>query len=239
MHVYLYQGASRRQSLIDDLNALRVTPVEIGPAFFRADLRMLNRDGHENHAFLLMAGPDLVTHVLKLRRAGCDHPIVVLREVADAEATAQVLEAGADDDVLMPARAIELRARINAVLRRVHGHSSESITLGEVTAFFDGRDPEVSGTRVKLSRKEHAIFQQLVLNARRVVSKAAIYDAVYGMSDDQPFDKVIDVYICKIRKKIGQSAESGYPYIETVHGRGYKLDAGAVDDAAMARVAAG
>ena len=70
MHVYLYQGASRRQSLIDDLNALRVTPVEIGPAFFRADLRMLNRDGHENHAFLLMAGPDLVTHVLKLRRAG-------------------------------------------------------------------------------------------------------------------------------------------------------------------------
>ncbi len=77
--------------------------------------------------------------------------------------------------------------------------------MGEVTAYFDGRDPEVAGERVKLSRREHAIFQHLALNAHRVISKAAIYDAVYGMADDQPFDKVIDVYICKIRKKIDAS----------------------------------
>ena len=55
------------------------------------------------------------------------------------------------------------------------------------------------------------------------MSKAAIYDAVYGMAEEQPFDKVIDVYICKIRKKIASAAGGGHRYIETVHGRGYKL----------------
>ena len=75
-----------------------------------------------------------------------------------------------------------------------------------------------------------------MLNAGRVVSKGAIYDAVYGMSEEQPFDKVIDVYICKIRKKIDQSAESGHNYIETVHGRGYKFaPAPEVTAAPMAR----
>jgi two-component system cell cycle response regulator CtrA len=76
---------------------------------------------------------------------------------------------------------------------------------------------------VFLSGREHAVFRQLALNASRVVSKAAIYDAVYGMAEDQPFDKVIDVYICKIRKKIASVAGGGHSYIETVHGRGYKL----------------
>ena len=231
MHVYLYSAKGRRQSLLDELNSVRMTPVEIGPQFFRGDLRLLNRAGGDSHAFLLSAGPDLIGQILKLRRAGCEHPILVLRESANAEDSAHALDAGADDDVVMPVNAVELRARINAVLRRAHGHSADSVTLGEVTAYFDGRDPEVSGQRVKLSRREHAIFQQLVLNARKVISKAAIYDAVYGMAEDQPFDKVIDVYICKIRKKIGQAAVSGHDYIETVHGRGYKLDLD--DDAAV------
>ncbi|MFC4669505.1 response regulator transcription factor [Seohaeicola nanhaiensis] len=201
-----------------------MVPIEIGPQFFRGDLRVLNRAGHETHAFLLVANPDLIAQILQLRRSGISNPILVLRAARDADNAAQALDAGADDDIVMPIRAVELKARINAVLRRAHGHAADSITIGEVTAFFDGRDPEVGGHRVKLSRREHKVFQQLVLNARKVTSKAAIYDAVYGMSDDQPFDKVIDVYICKIRKKIGQAAPSGYPYIETVHGRGYKFD---------------
>ncbi|GHF36272.1 response regulator transcription factor [Seohaeicola zhoushanensis] len=224
MHVYLYQAEGQSQQWLNDLRAERMTPTQIKPQFFRGDLRLLNRDGHEAHAFLLVANPDLITQILQLRRAGIANPILVLRPERDADNAAQALDAGADDDVVMPVRALELKARINAVLRRAHGHAADSITVGEVTAFFDGRDPEVDGQRVKLSRREHKVFQQLVLNARKVTSKAAIYDAVYGMSDDQPFDKVIDVYICKIRKKIGQAAASGHPYIETVHGRGYKFD---------------
>ena len=224
MHVYLGQADSVRRTLLDELHAARMTPVDIGPRFFDGDLRQLTREGHENHAFLLSDGPGLIRQIRKLRRAGCAHPIMVLRSAPDAENSAEALDAGADGDLVMPVRGLELKARINAILRRAHGHSADSITVGEVRAFFDGRDPEVCGQRVKLSKREHTIFQQLVLNARKVISKAAIYDAVYGMSEEQPFDKVIDVYICKIRKKIAQAAPSGHPYIETVHGRGYKLD---------------
>lgn len=224
MHVYLYQADGRAQPAPGDLRSERMTTTPIGPAFFRGDLRLLNRAGHDAHAFLLAANPDLIPQIQQLRRAGITSPVLVLRPDRDADNAAQALDAGADDDVLLPVRAVELKARINAVLRRAHGHSADHITIGEVTAFFDGRDPEIAGHRVKLSRREHKVFQQLVLNARKVTSKAAIYDAVYGMSDDQPFDKVIDVYICKIRKKIVQAAPSGHPYIETVHGRGYKFD---------------
>jgi two-component system cell cycle response regulator CtrA len=63
------------------------------------------------------------------------------------------------------------------------------------------------------------------MNSNKVISNNAIYDAVYGMSADQPFDKVIDVYICKLRKKIASAADTGAQYIETIHGRGYKLSA--------------
>ena len=224
MHVFLYQAGSRFRGLLDELNSVRMKPVEINQQFFRGDLRLLNRAGYDSHAFLLFESDEVIGQITKLRRAGCKHPVLVLSETRDSETAAQALDSGADDVVALPVEAVELKARINAVLRRAHGHSSESVTIGEVKAFFDGRDPEIAGQRVKLSQREHTIFQQLVLNARRVTSKAAIYDAVYGMSDEQPFDKVIDVYICKIRKKIGQAAPSGHQYIETVHGRGYKFD---------------
>ena len=63
----------------------------------------------------------------------------------------------------------------------------------------------------------------MALAAPRIVSKSVIYDAVYGMAEDQPFDKVIDVYICRIRKKIEEMSPSDDPHIRTVRGRGYKL----------------
>jgi two-component system cell cycle response regulator CtrA len=92
-----------------------------------------------------------------------------------------------------------------------------------LTAYFDGRDPVISGNRIKLSKREHSVFQHLALNSNKVISKDAIYDAVYGSAIEQPFDKVIDVYICKLRKKISAASSSGWQYIETVQGRGYKL----------------
>ena len=112
---------------------------------------------------------------------------------------------------------------MNSVIRRLYGHAADSIVMGELTAYFDGRDPIISGSRIKLSKREHSVFQHLALNSNKVISKDAIYDAVYGSSIDQPFDKIIDVYICKLRKKIAAASESGWQYIETVQGRGYRL----------------
>lgn len=226
MHIYLYEPrADRLNGVMSELRSARLRPVPIQSAFFHGELGLLNRSGHGDRPFLLAESPDLIDQITALRSAGCTNPILVMRDFRNSRDTAAALDAGADDDIVIPLKGIELRSRINSITRRAHGHAAESVQVGEVTAYFDGRDPEISGQVVKLSRREHAIFQQLVLNAGRVVAKGAIYDAVYGMSEDQPFDKVIDVYICKIRKKIDQSADSGHNYIETVHGRGYKFAA--------------
>ena len=226
MHIYLYEPrADRLNGLMAELRSARMKPVPIQANFFRGELGLLNRGGHEDRPFLLAESPDLLDQIAALRAAGCSNPVLVMRDFRNSRDTAAALDAGADDDIVIPVKSVELKSRINSITRRSHGHAAESVQVGEVTAYFDGRDPEISGQVVKLSRREHAIFQQLVLNAGRVVSKGAIYDAVYGMAEDQPFDKVIDVYICKIRKKLGQAAASGHQYIETVHGRGYKLDA--------------
>ncbi len=223
MHLYLFEPREERAAgLAKELRAAGITPVRITDAFFQRDLGLLNREGHDIRPLLLADGAATLDQIGKLRAAGCRNPVVVLRDFRNAAAAARMLDHGADDDVVIPLKGIELASRINSITRRSHGHAAQSVRIGEVTAYFDGRDPEVAGATVFLSGREHAVFRQLALNASRVVSKAAIYDAVYGMAEEQPFDKVIDVYICKIRKKIAQAA-GGHRYIETVQGRGYKL----------------
>jgi len=224
MHIYLYEPREdRAKGLAAELRTSGIKAVRISDSFFDGDLGLLNREGHDIRPLLLADGPATLTQIGKLRGAGCRNPIVVMRDFRNASAAARTLDHGADDDVVIPLKGIELQSRINSITRRRHGHAAQSVHIGAVTAYFDGRDPEVDGERIYLSGREHAIFRQLALNARRVVSKAAIYDAIYGMAEEQPFDKVIDVYICKIRKKIASAAGGEHRYIETVHGRGYKL----------------
>ncbi|WP_439561819.1 response regulator transcription factor [Roseinatronobacter sp.] len=226
MHIYVYEPRDERiGGLMAELGAAQIVPVRISDAFFEGDLGMLTLEGHSSRPFLLADSALVIGQITRLRGAGCRNPIIILRDFRNTRAAAGTLDCGADDDLVIPLRAIELRARINSITRRAHGHAAPSLNIGEVTAYFDGRDPEVAGQRVFLSGREHAIFQYLALSASKVISKAAIYEAVYGLSEDQPFDKVIDVYICRIRKKIAAAAVSGHGYIETVHGRGYKISA--------------
>lgn len=150
-------------------------------------------------------------------------PIVLLSDVKNPQLAIQAFSAGADDFVVKPFNASELKARILARSRRLLGMASTAFKLGKLTIFYDGRDPEVQGKRVKLSHREHAIFSYLANNVGRVVSKESVYSAVYGTMDCEPFDKVIDVYICKLRKKLAD-ATGGQQFIETVYCRGYKMD---------------
>ena len=224
MRVFVFEPREERQAgLVIELRSSGIEAQIVSEDFFRSGLPVLGEGELDTRGILLGEYPDVQRDIRTLRQRGCSNPLIVLKDFRNAQSTADLLNIGADDVVVSPIRGAEVRSRINSIIRRLYGHAADSVVVGELTAFFDGSDPIVSGSRIKLSKREHSVFQHLALNSNRVISKDAIYDAIYGASIDQPFDKVIDVYICKLRKKFAQAADSGWQYIETVHGRGYKL----------------
>lgn len=227
MQLYVHEPRSgRMEGLGTELASTGFSLVPVYEDFFKRDLSLLKSD-ETMAAFLLAETDHLAEQIDALRSVGCAHPIVVMRDFRSAAAAAQSINLGADQDMVIPIKGVELKARINATIRRANGHVAKEVRVGAVTAFLDGRDPEIDGLRVRLSGKEQEIFHQLALNAERIVSKAAIYNSIYAVADVPPFDKVVDVYICKIRKKFDAVTTAGSAYIETVHGRGYRLSADA------------
>lgn len=176
---------------------------------------------------------DAAGWIAQLRRAPKAPIVLSLLERRCSQTAVQHLQAGADDVLIKPVHGAEVEARLQAVRRRSHGHVASEVQVGRLTVYLDGRDPCVDGKRLRLSHREHAIFSVLALNVGKVVPKERIYELVYGLSGSDPLDKVIDVYICKLRKKLAEST-GGEKYIETVYGRGYKFDApAALEDEAL------
>lgn len=160
----------------------------------------------------------------ELRERGLAGAIICLIDRRCARTTATLLYAGADDVMVKPVAGVEIHARIDVVRRRLHGRLGRSVREGMLVVPLDGGDPEIGGVRIHLSQREQAILAVLALHRNQIVAKERIYESVYGTEDYDPVDKVIDVYICKLRKKISE-ATGGAKYIETVYGRGYKLAA--------------
>lgn len=152
-----------------------------------------------------------------------DLPTLALLTRKDPDLSAALLDAGADDVMVKPITDVEAAARIRARARRASGRAQVSEKVGDVTVYFDGSDPEIHGQRLQLSGREHAVFMHLATNKGRIIGKESLYEAVYGLDGERPLGKVIDVYICKLRKKLA-SATGGQNYIETVFNRGYKFD---------------
>lgn len=224
MKVYVFeQQQKRRAGLAAELRNSGIDPQFVTKEFFDTNLAALSQNGLETRAILIGECDEVRDYIRTLRKAKCVNPVIVFRNFRNASDTSDLLDLGADDVMVSPIRGAEVLSRVNSVIRRLYGHAADSVVMGELTAYFDGRDPIISGSRIKLSKREHSVFQHLALNSNKVISKDAIYDAVYGSSIEQPFDKVIDVYICKLRKKIASASESGWQYIETVQGRGYRL----------------
>jgi len=146
---------------------------------------------------------------------------LVLSGYDDAENKIKSFGSGADDYMTKPFHREELIARIHAIVRRSKGHAQSSIQTGDVLVNLDAKTVEVEGQPVHLTGKEYQMLELLSLRKGTTLTKEMFLNHLYG-GMDEPELKIIDVFICKLRKKLAQ-ATGGENYIETVWGRGYVL----------------
>jgi two-component system, cell cycle response regulator CtrA len=160
--------------------------------------------------------------VLKtLRVAKVDTPILILSGNADIDNKVRGLGSGADDYMTKPFHKEEMIARIHAVVRRSKGHSQSIIRTGDIAVNLDAKTVEVANQRVHLTGKEYQMLELLSLRKGTTLTKEMFLNHLYG-GMDEPELKIIDVFICKLRKKLS-AATGGESHIETVWGRGYVL----------------
>lgn len=217
----------KSEGYIVDTAELGEDGVEIGKIYdydiIILDLMLPDMDGYD---------------VLKdLRDAKVDTPVLILSGLSELDNKIKGLGFGADDYLTKPFDKRELVARIQAIVRRSQGHSQSIIETGQVKVNLDSRTVEVAGEPLHLTGKEYGIIELLSLRKGTTLTKEMFLNHLYG-GMDEPEVKIIDVFICKLRKKI-QDATGGDNYIETVWGRGYVLrnpreDAGATKAVANA-----
>jgi len=167
--------------------------------------------------------PDMNGHEVlrQLRLSKIDTPILILSGMDDTENKIKGFGFGADDYMTKPFHREELVARIHAIVRRSKGHAQSLITTGNVVVNLDGKTVEAFGRPVHLTGKEYQMFELLSLRKGTTLTKEMFLNHLYG-GMDEPELKIIDVFICKLRKKLS-NALGGENYIETVWGRGYVL----------------
>lgn len=159
--------------------------------------------------------------LLRLRSAKVKTPILILSGLSSVDQKVRGLGFGADDYLTKPFNKDELIARIQAIVRRSKGHSESVVRFDKVAINLDTRNVEVNGVQVHLTNKEYAILELLAMRKGSVLTKEMFLNHLYS-SMDEPEIKIIDVFVCKLRKKLAD-ASGGVNYIETVWGRGYML----------------
>jgi len=167
--------------------------------------------------------PDMNGHEVlrQLRLSRIDTPILILSGDDGTESKLKGFGFGADDYLTKPFHREELVARIHAIIRRSQGHAQSIIKTGQIAVNLDAKTVEVDGSTVHLTGKEYQMLELLSLRKGTTLTKEMFLNHLYG-GMDEPELKIIDVFICKLRKKLSE-ATAGDNHIETVWGRGYVL----------------
>lgn len=160
---------------------------------------------------------ETMTRAIKTRS---EAPAIALNDATGLESTLKLFAAGVDDVVRKPVHAREIIARIGAIRRRATP-LPKATDLGDLKVFNDGRDPEVGGRRLVLPRRERRILEYLAANRNRRVSRNQIFNAVYGLFDEEVEESVVESHISKLRKKLRNML--GYDPIDTKRYLGYQL----------------
>lgn len=170
---------------------------------------------------LMLPDIDGTEVIRRLRSSNIHTPVIVLSGLSESKDKVTCLDIGADDYITKPFDAKELVSRIQAVIRRSKGHSESIIRIGRMVLNLQSRTVEIDGKPLHLTGKEYAILELLCLRRGATLTKDMFLNHLYG-GMDEPELKIIDVFVCKLRKKL-MDVLDGECYIETVWGRGYTI----------------
>jgi two-component system cell cycle response regulator CtrA len=214
----------------DDQVVARSVEMMLQSASFIVDVTDLGEDGLEigklydyDIIILDLMLPDMDGYEVlrRLRQAKVETPILILSGLSEMDHKIKGLGFGADDYITKPFDKRELVARINAIVRRSKGHAHSVMKTGRMVVDLDSRTVEVEGKPVHLTTKKYGILELLSLRKGTTLTKEMFLNHLYG-GMDEPELKIIDVFVCKLRKKLSV-ALGGDNYIDTVWGRGYVL----------------
>lgn len=170
-------------------------------------------------AFLIGECPER-EEIPRLIRRRSQAPVIAMNDAPSLEQTLGLFSAGVDDVVRKPVHVREILARVNAIRRRAEARQDCAI-VGGIQVFFNGSDPIVNGEVLSLPRRERRILEYLIVNRGRRLTKSQIFNAVYGLFDDDVEENVIESHISKLRKKL--RARLGYDPIDSQRFLGYQL----------------
>ncbi len=158
----------------------------------------------------------------RLRLSRITTPVMILSGDGEIATKVSGFGFGADDYVTKPFQRDELVARLHALVRRSKGHAESIIRTGSMAIDLTARVVTVDNHRVALTGKEYSILELLSLRKGMTLTKEMFLTHLYG-GRDEPELKIIDVFVCKLRKKLAAAGEGAATCIETVWGRGYAL----------------
>ena len=214
----------------DDSATAKAVDLVLRPEIFQVFNTNLGREGvelaqHYEYDIILLDLnlPDMTGfEVLRsLRLSKVKTPVMVLSGLDGVVDKVTALGAGADDYMIKPFHKDELVARMNAIVRRCRIDAQPVITAGDLTVNLGHKTVLVAGSVVDLTSKEYKILELLAFRKGMTLSKEVLLNHLYG-GLDEPGTKIIDVFICKLRKKLAR-ASNGKNYIETIWTRGYSL----------------
>lgn len=170
---------------------------------------------------LVLPDMDGLEVVRQLRAARIETPVLILSGLNEPDRKVRGLGSGADDYLTKPFNQPELVARIHAIVRRSKGHAQSIVTAGKMKIHLDTHTVTINDAPVHLTVKEYGILELLALRKGTTLAKEQFLSHLYN-GIDEPELKIIDVFICKLRKKLADMSD-GENYIDTVWGRGYVL----------------
>lgn len=154
----------------------------------------------------------------RLRQRGDATPVMILTASGSIDEKVELLGAGADDYLVKPFEVRELVARIKVLIRRQSPSKASDVACGDLVFDIDTRQFTLKGAPLAVTPRERTVLETLILRLGKTVSKAAMMDSIFTLSDE-PSEDAVEIYISRLRKKLDGSSAA----IVTLRGLGYLL----------------